>query len=292
MAIIDPQGLFGGDRLRRCSNTAQLHWPRLFLASDGYARLEINYPRIIGRAYSTFDPIPTEAELQGCFQEYVHNYLLFVYEEDGQLWGQWDTKSELLPRYKTAQDRRSPIPPERAFTEWKKRYRNEPKTTSENFRKFSETFLHGVGVGVGVGVGEKPICASSNDNARVGAFPSMDDSPDPNAKVKTRPICAMTPEQEAWFSQWWSEYWLHKAKKAAREAFRKAVTTDALFQKIMAATRAQKPEMLGRDPSKQPHGASWINGERWNDEIPGSGGDHTPVYWKPEWKDGKPEKAA
>ena len=41
MAIIDREGLFGGDRLRRCSNAAQLHWPRLFLAADGFARLEI-----------------------------------------------------------------------------------------------------------------------------------------------------------------------------------------------------------------------------------------------------------
>jgi hypothetical protein len=42
VAIIDPEGLFGGDRLRRCSNVAQLHWPRLFLGSDGFARLENN----------------------------------------------------------------------------------------------------------------------------------------------------------------------------------------------------------------------------------------------------------
>ena len=56
MSIIDPSGLFGGDRLRRCSNVAQLHWPRLFLASDGFARLEMNYARIIGRAYPTFNP--------------------------------------------------------------------------------------------------------------------------------------------------------------------------------------------------------------------------------------------
>src|SRR5215472_7940698 len=109
MAIIDPEGLFNGDRLRRCSNSAQLHWPRLFLASDGFGRLEINYARIAGRAYSTFNPIPAEADLQGWIQEYVKNYLLFLYEVDGRVWGQWDTRPELLPRYKTASDRRSPV---------------------------------------------------------------------------------------------------------------------------------------------------------------------------------------
>src|SRR5947207_15019864 len=118
MAIIDPEGLFGGDRLRLCSNAAQLHWPRLFLASDGFARLEINYAKIIGRAYPTFSPIPSEADLQACLQEYAKNFLIFPYQVDGQPWGQWDTRKELLPRYKTAADRRSPLPPEPAFTEW------------------------------------------------------------------------------------------------------------------------------------------------------------------------------
>lgn len=46
MAIIDPEGLFSGDRLRRCSNLAQLHWPRLYLAANGFARLEINFAKI------------------------------------------------------------------------------------------------------------------------------------------------------------------------------------------------------------------------------------------------------
>ena len=42
MAIINPDGLFGGDRLRRCSNIVQLHWPRLYLAGDGFGRLELS----------------------------------------------------------------------------------------------------------------------------------------------------------------------------------------------------------------------------------------------------------
>ena len=97
MAIIDPRGLFGGDRLRRCSNAAQLHWPRLFLASDGFGRLEINYALIVGKAYPTFKPFPSETELHSIIQEYAKNFLLFMYEVRGQIWGQWDTKSELLP---------------------------------------------------------------------------------------------------------------------------------------------------------------------------------------------------
>jgi hypothetical protein len=54
MSIIDADGLFSGDRLRRCSTAAQLHWPRLFLASDGFGRLELNYHKVVARAYATF----------------------------------------------------------------------------------------------------------------------------------------------------------------------------------------------------------------------------------------------
>jgi hypothetical protein len=85
--IIHAGGLFNGDRLRRCSNAAQLHFPRLFLPSDGFGRLELNYARIIGVAYPTFHPVPSETELQAWFQEYIKNFLLFVYLVDGQVWG-------------------------------------------------------------------------------------------------------------------------------------------------------------------------------------------------------------
>lgn len=179
MAIIDPSGLFGGDRLRRCSNTAQLHWPRLFLASDGFARLEINYAKIIGRAYPTFTPVPSEDEVRSLLQEYVKNSLLFMYQVDGQVWGQWDTRKELLPKYKTSVDRRSPIPPEPAFTAWKARYRQETKAFVKCFDNLSETFLHGGGIGVGVGIG-KTLCPSENDGRVGGGEPSKPEAERPS----------------------------------------------------------------------------------------------------------------
>jgi hypothetical protein len=274
VAVIDPDGLFGGDRLRRCSNAAQLHWPRLFLASDGFARLEINYARIIGRAYPTFDPVPSETELQAWLLEYASHYLLFLYEIDGQVWGQWDTRSDLLPRYKTAADRRSPNPPEPDFTAWSRSYREQSKAFPKCFGNLSETFLHGVGVGVGVG---KTICASPDGNARVGIPLSIDHPPfetteaDELFRVKpvrdTRRASELRSQQEIWFTKWWAEYWRHRAKKAAREAFSKQVKTEKRFQQVMAATRAQKAEMCAREEEKRPHGATWLNGERWQDEV-------------------------
>ena len=74
-------------------------------------------------------------------------------------------------------------------------------------------------------------------------------------------------QQEVWFEQWWSAYWLHKSRKRAMEAFAKAVQTDERFQQVLEATRAQAAEMLSREPAHRPHGASWLNGERWLDEA-------------------------
>ncbi len=119
-------------------------------------------------------------------------------------------------------------------------------------------------------------CAS--DDARVpDSLPPIDDPPfgtiEPAAlfpsQGRTRPARAdgLTLEQETWFGVWWPAYWLHKAKKVARRAFAKHVKTAARFEQVMAATRSQAPEMLTREPQHRPHGATWLNGERWADEA-------------------------
>jgi biotin operon repressor len=69
-----------------------------------------------------------------------------------------------------------------------------------------------------------------------------------------------------WFEEWWAIYWRKVARKPAQKAFQKHVKTRQRFEEVMAATRAQTPTMMARDPEKRPHGATWLNGERWNDE--------------------------
>jgi hypothetical protein len=76
-----------------------------------------------------------------------------------------------------------------------------------------------------------------------------------------------TDEQADWFAEWWPEYWRHVDKKAAHTAFCKFVTTPAVFQAVMQATKAQKPAMLTKEEQYRPHGATWLNGERWQDEV-------------------------
>ena len=40
-----------------------------------------------------------------------------------------------------------------------------------------------------------------------------------------------------------------------------------MWQKVKAATIAQKPEMMAREEDKRPYGSSWLNGERWEDVV-------------------------
>jgi len=244
------------------------------LASNGFGRLELNYHKIVARAYSAFNPIPSEAELQGYLREYAQNYLLFIYGGDGQIWGQWDTPSDFLPKYKTANDRRSPTPPEPEFSDWKKRYRNETKSFVKCFGNVSESFLYGKGlVGYGVGKGEvrENICASPAGTAHVSdSGPLLLTEPAILIPVEPKPprkaVVGLTAQQEIWFEQWWAAYWLHKGKKVARQAFGKQVRTVEMFERVMAATAAQSAEMLRREPQHRPHGSTWINQERWEDE--------------------------
>lgn len=293
MAVIDSEGLFAGNRMGLLTDPARLNFPWLLVAANGFGRIEINYTGIVARVYQAFRLKPTQAELFAWVQEYHAAGLLFLYECGGQCWGIWDTRPELLPRFKTARDKRSPAPPEPDFSDWKrlrleqnravpKPIANLSEVLTQDFGNVSEGFRSGVGIGIGVGIGVgegKNTCASPDGNARM-AHASIPLTDEPRSGVdgsvglfqdqpKRRAISggAWTPQRDAWFSEWWGGYWLHKAKKAARQAFGKHVKSAARFQQVMDAMGLQAPEMLGREPRHRPHGATWLNGERWSDET-------------------------
>jgi hypothetical protein len=118
-------------------------------------------------------------------------------------------------------------------------------------------------------VSVKATPCASNSDAHLTGLPGDDllfGTPERTIPVARR-ASQMSAEQEGWFATWWAEYWRHVAKKAAREAFRKQVRTGARYEQVMAATRAQKAEMLSREESVRPHGSTWLHGERWADET-------------------------
>ena len=142
MLIVDPAGLFEGERLATCSDLGQLHWQRLFIAANGHARLELSYSAICNRVYKNFKKPPSEDELWGLFEEYARAFLVILYQSHGVWWCQFATSKKYMPRYTTARDDASPPPPielvnrhREGYTEWKR----AKSLAHQRFRKFAES---------------------------------------------------------------------------------------------------------------------------------------------------------
>ncbi|WP_166390274.1 hypothetical protein [Nocardioides ochotonae] len=68
------------------------------------------------------------------------------------------------------------------------------------------------------------------------------------------------------FDDWWELYPLKKDKVRARKSYktaRKKTSADT----IMQALQAQLPELQSRPVEKRPYATTWLNGERWDDEV-------------------------
>jgi hypothetical protein len=308
MMLIDPEGLFNGDRFRLVSDEARLYWPYLWCASNSYGRLELNYQKVRAEVFGHFHNPPTEVQFLGWVREYHQAFLLFVYEVNGQLWGQWECPQFSLPRYKSAKDRRSPSPDGGNLRKWLTSYEELKKreleaklsvlNDCENLRKVSQTcekFRPGVGVGVGVGL---------NTSANAPAF-AEPQSPSPAAEqtniapepeqFELAPAPAKKSkhdhqQQDAWFEkEFWPDFWRKRDKHEAKMAFRKHAKNAGLKDRIVAAMIRDRPEMIARDPDSRPYAATWLNKFRYMEEaeeqpkVIAQRSTHEPYipYWKP-----------
>lgn len=63
------------------------------------------------------------------------------------------------------------------------------------------------------------------------------------------------------------------SRSDACKAYKKHVKTEAMRDTVMASMIAQRPYQLSKEPDLRPHGATWLNGNRWNDEpeMPSNG---------------------
>lgn len=69
------------------------------------------------------------------------------------------------------------------------------------------------------------------------------------------------------FEVFWKKYPRHIAKKNALKAWSRLNVDDALCQKIMHALERALVTLQWQNPQYIPHPATWLNGERWNDEV-------------------------
>lgn len=134
--VINPHGLFDGDRVARLSREAFLHWSLFYVASNNYGRLEIDYHKLVAKIWHRRSDVPTQDEVAALIQEYVDAHLLFIYQTRGQLWGAWDTK--ITVKHYTQEDLRSPAPPEPTFTNWKEEYQATKVSASQGLSAFAK----------------------------------------------------------------------------------------------------------------------------------------------------------
>lgn len=78
------------------------------------------------------------------------------------------------------------------------------------------------------------------------------------------------------FDSFWASYPRHTGKQAAEKAFLRLNPDDDLLGiMLMAITAWSKSEQWTKDGGQYiPHPATWINGRRWEDELPKAAGAH------------------
>ena len=69
------------------------------------------------------------------------------------------------------------------------------------------------------------------------------------------------------FDTFYKAYPKKKCKKDAKKAWAKIKMTQELFDEILTALEKTKASREWRDIQYVPYPATWLNGERWEDEI-------------------------
>ena len=79
------------------------------------------------------------------------------------------------------------------------------------------------------------------------------------------------------FAAFWSAYPRHTDKQAALRAFEKLKPDETMMQTMLAAIERQKQSAQWTKDGGQfiPHPATWLNGRRWEDELPAQGAGRT-----------------
>lgn len=111
------------------------------------------------------------------------------------------------------------------------------------------------------------------DRSPLGGLGGSDLFPsDLSDRIRKNPAASQPPNQTRprveppRFAEFWSLY----PRKVARAAALKNWIKQKLDQQadlIIAAIQLQAPDFLARETDKIPHAATWLNQERWKDEI-------------------------
>lgn len=80
-------------------------------------------------------------------------------------------------------------------------------------------------------------------------------------------IIEVLSKKEMWFESFWEIYPKHQDKKKAKQKFLKLCKDEKKYQEIMQGLRNVLPVWAKKDTKYIPMPTTWLNGERWNDEV-------------------------
>lgn len=84
---------------------------------------------------------------------------------------------------------------------------------------------------------------------------------------KRRVDTELVNDTDLWFGEFWKLYPRKVAKANAVKAFKKKCKDEQTYTAIMRGLQNYVTACKGKDPQYIAHPATWINGERWNDEV-------------------------
>lgn len=88
-----------------------------------------------------------------------------------------------------------------------------------------------------------------------------------NISCNENSIIKVLDQKEMWFESFWEIYPKHQDKKKAKQKFLKLCTDEKKYQEIMQGLRNVLPVWAKKDTKYIPMPTTWLNGERWNDEV-------------------------
>lgn len=88
-----------------------------------------------------------------------------------------------------------------------------------------------------------------------------------NIEYNTSNIYSAKFDKNDAFKRFWSVYPRHTNKKKAFDVFVKKCTDETVLQKILSAVVDYKETEQWQNERFIPHASTWLNGERWEDEI-------------------------
>ncbi len=88
-----------------------------------------------------------------------------------------------------------------------------------------------------------------------------------NIEYNTSNIYSAKFDKNDAFKRFWSVYPRHTNKKKAFDVFVKKCTDETVLQKMLSAIVDYKETEQWQNERFIPHASTWLNGERWEDEI-------------------------